>query len=231
VNRESTYGLILLCVLAAAPGLAFAQDKPQPKPRADEPVGRMFFTPAQRAQLDIARTQRARVTLATEKTEEVATAAPVPQTLTYDGVVRRADGSSTVWINSRPVNPKDPAGPVIVGRVRADGGISLQMPQTGRTVDLKPGQSVELLSGQIEERFARKPAPPEPKPAAKAEAKGETRAEAKGAPTAPAEGARAEREREDRERQRVDEAVTRALQEKGGSSPPAATGAGGDNPR
>jgi hypothetical protein len=203
-----------------------------PAPAAEAPqIGRMFFTPTQRAQLDVARAQRARVTLATEKTEEVLATQPVPQTLTYDGVVRRADGSTTVWINSRPVNPKDPAGPVIVGRVRADGGVSLQMPQSGRTVDLKPGQSVELLSGQIEERFVRKPAPPEPKPAAKPEAKGEARAEAKGAAPAPVDAARAEREREDQERQRVDEAVARALQEKGGARPPATTGAGAENPR
>lgn len=219
--RDSKLHRLIACLLAAATMPAAAAEAPQ--------VGRMFFTPTQRAQLDVARAQRARATLATENTEEAATAAPVAQSLTYDGVVRRADGSTTVWINSRPVNPKDPAGPVIVGRVRADGGVSLQMPQSGRTVDLKPGQSVELLSGQIEERFARKPAPPEPKPAAKPEAKGEARAQAKGAPTAPVDGARAEREREDQERQRVDEAVARALQEKSGAKPPVAPGA--ENPR
>jgi len=220
VIRDSKLHCLIACLLAAAMPAAAAEG-PQ--------IGRMFFTPTQRAQLDVARAQRARVTLATEKTEEVLATQPVPQTLTYDGVVRRADGSTTVWINSRPVNPKDPAGPVIVGRVRADGGVSLQMPQSGRTVDLKPGQSVELLSGQIEERFVRKPAPPEPKPAARPEAKGEARAEAKGAAPAPVDAARAEREREDQERQRVDEAVARALQEKSGAKP--APGSTADSPR
>lgn len=129
----------------------------------------MFFTASQRAQLDVARKQRARTTLATEKTEEVVTtAAPVAQSITYDGVVRRSDGKSTVWLNSRPVNDKEPAGAVVVGRIRADGGVTLQMPQSGRTVDLKPGQSIELLSGAIEDSFSRKPAAqPEPKPAPK----------------------------------------------------------------
>lgn len=197
-----------------------------PAPAAEGPqIGRMFFSPAQRAQLDIARTQRARATLATENTEEAAQ--PVAQIITYDGLVRRADGSSTVWINSRPINSSDPAGPVIVGRVRPDGGVSLQMPQSGRTVDLKPGQSVELLSGQIEERFARKPAPPEPRPAAKPEGKSDARAEAKSTPPATVDAARAGRERE---RERVDEVITRAMQEKG-AKPPAAPSAGADIPR
>jgi len=185
----------------------------------------MFFTPAQRAQLDIARTQRARTTLATEKTEEVVTAAPVAQSITYDGAVRRSDGKSTVWINSRPVNDKEPAGAVIVGRIKADGSVSLQMPQSGRSVELKPGQSIELLSGAIEERFARKPAAPELKPAAKPVA------DAKGVKPAATESARAEREREEREQQRVDEAVARAMQEKSGAKPPPATAAPAAAPR
>jgi hypothetical protein len=205
VTRDSIIpGLIACCALAAAAasGQAAAQAA---KPA--EPIGRMFFTPAQRAQLDVARTQRARTTLATEKTEEVVTSAPVPQTITYDGVVRRSDGKSTVWINSRPVNDKEPAGGAfIVGRIHADGAVSLQVPQSGRSVNLKPGQSIELLSGAIEERFVRKPAAPEPKPAAKpvADAKGVK-------PAANPNFAQEERDREDRERQ-LDEAA-RALRD------------------
>lgn len=158
--------LAVLCAAAAVAGsgriLAQAPAKPPAKP-ASEPLGRMFFTPAQRASLDVARSQRARTTLATEKTEEVATAAPVPQTITFDGMVRRSDGKSTVWINNRPINENEQAGAaVIVGRVRADGGILLQMPQSGRSVELKVGQSIELLSGAIEESYARKPPAPAP---------------------------------------------------------------------
>ncbi|HKU71982.1 MAG TPA: hypothetical protein VJQ51_14205, partial [Burkholderiales bacterium] len=126
-----------------------------PVAAADAPLGRLFFTPSQRGSLDIARKQRARNTLATEKTEEVSTAAPAPQSITYDGSVRRSDGQSTVWINHRPVSDKESAGgAVVVGKVRADGSVSLQMPQSGRSVELKPGQSVELLSGAIEESYA-----------------------------------------------------------------------------
>ena len=179
----------------------------------------MFFTPAQRASLDVARTQRARTTLATEKTEEVANVAPVPQTITFDGMLRRSDGKSTVWINNRPVNENEQAGgAVVVGRVRPDGGISLQMPQSGRSVELKVGQSIELLSGTIEEPYSRKPAvtAPEPKPAAK------PTAEVKGPKPAATEAA-SERNLEERIQQRVDEAV-RALQPATGAKPAPAAG-------
>jgi hypothetical protein len=211
--------LVFACALAAAPGQAAAQAVPATPAatpaaaKAPEPLGRMFFTPAQRAQLDVARTQRARTTLATEKTEEIVTAAPVAQSITYDGMVRRSDGKSTVWLNSRPVNDKESAGAVVVGRIRADGGVSLQMPQSGRTVELKPGQSIELLSGAIEESFSRRPAAqPESKPAPKPVP------DAKAA--ASSDRAKDERDREDRERQ-LDEAA-RALRDAATAKPAAA---------
>lgn len=222
VNSEWKIRLMVCCALAAPAAWGQAPAKPAAKPAA-EPLGRMFFTPAQRVSLDVARKQRARTTVATEATEEVAaTAAPVPQTITFDGMVRRSDGKSTVWINNRPVNENEQAGGgVVFGRIRPDGGISLQVPQTGRSVELKVGQSIELLSGQIEDAYLRKPpAPaPEPKPAAKPVA------EAKGAkPPLPEAAARAERDREESEKQRLEEAV-RALQQAAGVKPaPAESG-------
>lgn len=216
MSDEFVKRLALCCVLAAAavPGTALAQAA-KPATRTVEPLGRVFFTPAQRASLDLARTQRARTALPTDGSEE--TAAPVAQTITYGGMVRRSDGKSTVWINNRPVGDREAGAGTIVGRVRPDGGISLQVPQSGRSVSLKPGQSVELLSGVIEEGFSRKPVQPEPKPAAKPAA--EARPADK--PASP-ERAGNEREREEREQERIREAVSRALQESAGAKPGAA---------
>ena len=199
--------LIPCVVLVIAADSAAAQE---------QPLGRLFFTPAQRSSLDVARSQRALTTLATEKTEETVAATPVPQTITYDGMVRRSDGKTTVFINSRPVNDKDPVGGgTIVGRVRPDGGVTLQVPQSGRSIDLKPGQRIELLSGTIEEAHSRKPAAPEPKLAAK------PAAEAKAAKPASQERSQEERDREEQQR-KLEEAV-RALQDaaavKPGTSP------------
>jgi hypothetical protein len=192
VIRNWKISLVVCCTLAAAATPAPAQER----------LGRLFFTPAQRASLDVARSQRARTTLATEKTE--ADAAPVPQSITYSGVLRRSDGKTTVWLNNQPVHDRISAGAAaIVGRVRPDGSVTLQVPQSGRSVTLKPGQSVELLGGTVEEGYARRvEAPkPEPKPAASAST----------AKAAPDNTAR--REREEREAQRIEDAVARALAE------------------
>jgi len=210
--------LLALCcglAVAAAPGAAAAQAAAKPAAKAAEPLGRLFFTPAQRLSLDVTRTQRARTALSTERTEE---AAPVVQTLTYGGMVRRSDGKNTVWINNRPINDQELAGGAnIVGRVRPDGGVTLRVPRSGRSVNLKPGQSVELLSGTIEESYSRKPVQPEPKTAAKPV----TDAMPAAKPTS-AERAADERNREEREQQRVEDAVSRALQGAAGAKPEAA---------
>lgn len=184
---------------------------PVPAP-AQERLGRLFFTPAQRASLDVARSQRARAALAPDKSEE---AAPVPQTITYGGLVRRSDGKTTVWINNQAVHDREsPGAAAIVGRVRADGSVTLQVPQSGRSVSLKPGQSVELLSGAVEEGYSRKLDVPKPesKPAAKAPA------DAKAAKAAASEAA-AQREREERETQRLEDAISRALVETASARP------------
>jgi hypothetical protein len=196
-----------------------------PPAAAQERLGRLFFTPAQRASLDVARSQRARAALSTEKTEEV-TAAPVPQTITYSGVLRRSDGNTTVWINNQPVHDRESAGAAaIVGGVRPDGSVTLQVPQSGRSVILKPGQSVELLSGAVEEANSRKleASRLEPKPAATPAAK--PAAEAKTAKPAAPDSA-AQREREERETQRLEDAISRALVETASARPGAAPGPG-----
>jgi hypothetical protein len=215
MSDEFVKRLVFSCTLAVAvaPVPAFAQTAPKPAAAA-EPVGRLFFTPAQRASLDIARTQRARNTLVSERTVDETT--PVAQTVTYGGMVRRGDGKSTVWLNGRPVNDNDPVGGVsLVGRVGPDGSVTLQVPQSCRSVNLKPGQSIELLSGAIEEGYSRRPIETEPKPAAKPAA-GAAKPAAK--PESADRGAE-ERAREEREQQRVDEAVSRALQESAKAPP------------
>ena len=132
---------------------------------AAEPLGRLFFTPAQRAQLDVARNQKSRATLASDQEE----AAPVPEVVTYSGIVRRNDGKTTVWINNRAVNDGNAADrSPVSSRVRPDGSVILEVPKTDRSVKLKVGQSVEIVSGTIEEPYERRAvaAKPVPKPAA-----------------------------------------------------------------
>jgi hypothetical protein len=213
---ESRKAKVLDTCLAACMFGTAVLSGPVAAQQQQEPMGRLFFTPAQRSSLDVARSQRARATLSTERTEEQP-AVPQEQTITYGGAVRRSDGKSTVWINGRPVTEQEAvAGATVVGRVGADGSVSLQVPQSGRSVQLKPGQSIELLSGTIEEAYSRKPVAPEAKPAAKPQADAKKDAAADAAKVA-------ERAREDQEKQRLEDAL-RAVQDAGTlkpASPPA----------
>jgi hypothetical protein len=193
--------LLVACVLAAAA-------MPVPAPAAQtERLGRLFFTPAQRSSLDVARGQRARAALANENPEQDT---PVAQTITYGGLIRRDDGQTTVWLNNQAVRDTDPSGAgAVVSRVRPDGRITLQAPQSARSVDLKPGQSVELLTGTVEEGYSRRAlSEPERKPKPGAKPAADAR---KGTPSPAEARATAEQDREERQQQVIEDAVSRAI--------------------
>ena len=191
--------------VAPLPALALALTLSAPPVIAAEPLGRLFFTPDQRASLDTARTKRTRNTVATEESAaEKPPPPPQPEHVTYGGLVRRSDGKTTVWLNDRAVQDKDlGAGSSITGRIRPDGSVTIQGAQSGRSVDLKVGQSAELLSGTVEERYTRSRTAP--KPEAKPEDKPATKP---GADAGAATAAAPARGKEDRERdERIENAV------------------------
>lgn len=151
---------LMLTGMACVPASAVAADG----------LGRLFFAPAQRAQLDTARAQRDR--RGGPMTAETEVAAPQgPDVVTYSGVVRRSDGKSTVWINGKPMTERTRDSDVNVIGVRRDGAVSVNVPQADRSASLRVGQSMDVMSGKIEEPYARretlyrppaKPAPSSP---------------------------------------------------------------------
>ena len=134
----------LLALVAFALAVQLAQ--------AAEPPGRIFFTPEQRAQLDTLRQQKA---VASQARDE-----PIPETVTYNGIVRRSDGKTTVWVNDEVLSESGLLNKQsIVGRVGRDGQITLQ----AAAVQLKVGQSATLFTGKVDESFTqRKVTPPKP---------------------------------------------------------------------
>ncbi len=123
---HSLYGIhalaaLVFCILAA--GSAHAQ-----------PIGRMFTTPQERQQLDIARGL-----LAPPPQPAVQIAAPPPEPLTVNGFVRRSGGKSTVWLNQQAQEGK---------RVTTKNGVVITLP-SGRNVIVKPGQSIDMNDGRI----------------------------------------------------------------------------------
>ena len=121
-----------------------------------QPLGRLFFTPAERTKLD-ARRQEAILNANRPAPTPVAESPKLPQSqiLTLNGVVRRSDGESTVWINGKALDRRsDPSGAAPAASGGEAAGVSL--PGSGRRVRLKVGQSVESLSGVIEESYRRR---------------------------------------------------------------------------
>jgi hypothetical protein len=147
---------------------------------AQDGIGRLFFTPAQRQQLDEAR----RRPTAPEPVRDASEAPKPPpaRSISVDGIVRRGDGQATVWVNRAPTQAPQTTGAVRIGPVRDAGdGADLRLTESGRRVRIKVGQEVDVQSGQIQERYRQ----PAPAPAAPATPAPSTNA-ATGAPANPA---------------------------------------------
>ena len=131
-------------------------------------LGRMFFTPAQRETLDNARKQNIRIEVGSDNDRQAPpVAAPVPHNVSVNGMVRRSDGKSTVWLNNRAV-AEPQAGGINAVPGKTDNRVQLTVPESGRSVDLKVGQTVEIVSGAIQEGYSRRAGPePEAAPAGK----------------------------------------------------------------
>jgi hypothetical protein len=82
--------------------------------------GRLFYTPAQRAQLEAARAHNVTQT-ARRHTRELPVNAPPP--LRYDGIVIRSDGQATRWVDGKAqVGPSSVSG-LKPGQTRANGKV------------------------------------------------------------------------------------------------------------
>jgi hypothetical protein len=121
--------VLFLCLLLLAPAT-----------QAQE-LGRLFFTPDQRASLDARR--KARVP---DKPAAAAVAAPVTR---VDGYVSRSSGPSTVWINGESVPENAPEAPRIDTGRNSSGSVSISVGESGSRVRLKPGESLDRGNGEV----------------------------------------------------------------------------------
>ncbi len=76
-------------------------------------AGRLFYTPAQRAQLEAARTRNV-------TRDMPADAVPAQR---FDGVVIRSDGGNTSWVNGQPQVGASGVAGLKPGQIRADGKV------------------------------------------------------------------------------------------------------------
>ena len=139
--------LPLLCALIVLAAPAFAQDAP---------LGRLFLTPEQRAALDNARRNKIRseaVAAAVVKKEKKP---PAARTVVINGVVKRSDGETVVWVNGKPVEGETPDGMQFQSGSQGQGSVTVREPDRGRRVEIKVGQQVDLVTGRVLESFERR---------------------------------------------------------------------------
>jgi hypothetical protein len=126
-------------------------------------IGRLFYTPRERADMDQAR-QLA------EKNHADSAASTVNQVgdqVTLDGFVRKNNGKTTVWINQMPQHGREnPQGITIVQSGRHSSIVSMQLP-SGKSIDLKPGQTFDASNGKVSDVVDSASSPPAPKAPAK----------------------------------------------------------------
>lgn len=154
----------LIGAMQAACAVAAERAAP-PKPAAaaqpGEPLGRLFYTPEQRAALDeMRRRPQARLAEA-----EKSPLPPAPEYVTLNGIVRRSDGATTVWLNDKQVRGRESEEGLQIAppqRTSPPASVSVRVPQTGAVVDLRVGQQLEVNSGEVKERYRAPPrvAPP-----------------------------------------------------------------------
>ena len=122
----------LLLLIAASIALV-------PVARAQE-LGRLFFTPDQRAALDARRKARS---------PDKAAATVVSPTTRLDGYVQRSGGPSTVWVNGEGQLETSPDAPRIGATRRDDGRVSVPVGESGARVGMKPGETLDRGTGEV----------------------------------------------------------------------------------
>jgi hypothetical protein len=105
-------------------------------------IGRLFFTPDQRAALDARR--RARV-----PDRPAATPVVASPTTRLDGFVRRSGGRSTVWVNGESLTESAPEAPRIEPGRSSDARVSVPVGDSGVRAQLKPGQVLDRGTGEV----------------------------------------------------------------------------------
>lgn len=113
-------------------------------------IGRLFLTPNERIRLDELRANAKTVDIST--TEDASTEPVVaPNDITMQGYVIRNDGKKgTVWLNGYPIQENSSENGIEVGRLPGTSNqVPLTLPGSGKSVNLKAGQTYDSLAGQV----------------------------------------------------------------------------------
>ena len=110
-------------------------------PTESHKIGRLFFSPDERAMLDRLRQKSGGSTVSA--TEEI----------TLNGIVRRSSGKTTAWINQLPQHENETPQGITVRQGPASKPSTLLLLPSGRQVNLKAGQTFDATKGKVRESY------------------------------------------------------------------------------
>jgi hypothetical protein len=107
-----------------------------------ELLGRLFFSPDERAMLDRMRQKSGGSTVSA--TDQI----------TLNGLVRRSSGKTTAWINRLPQNENEtPQGVALLRQGQTSKPSAVLLLPSGKQVQLKAGQTFDATGGKIREGY------------------------------------------------------------------------------
>ena len=124
-------------------------------------LGRLFTTTQQRAQIDNFKNKHNK----DDKIETIIFTAPAipikpkltPKPLMYNGIVKRSDGSTTVWVNGESVdsasNKKYQRKNKLHHKITNDNSVIIKPVGSKTTVKLKPGQVWRPQTRKVTDRY------------------------------------------------------------------------------
>lgn len=126
-------------------------------------LGRLFMTPAQRAELEILRRAPPPTEPAPRMEPAVQPLTAVPGDMTINGLVLRSSGNNASWVNgASTLGSSATLGGVRLEVKRAQGGtVSVLPPDRLETLTAKPGQTVDFIRGEVIDGYESAGAPEE----------------------------------------------------------------------
>lgn len=124
----------------------------------EQALGRLFYTPQQRAALD------ANVRQAPDTPEKPIV---LPPTVTLGGIVTRSDGERTVWVDGRAYHRGNPNNIRVITDPQDPGRAEIGVKGIRARRSVRVGQSLEPVSGTTFERYEARPTPAQVKSPAK----------------------------------------------------------------
>lgn len=115
-------------------------------------MGRVFFTPAERARLDELRANAKSVDISEQADPQAMIELAPPSDVSVQGYVKRSDGKkSTVWVNGKPVQENASGAGVEVGKLGNSNQVPITLPNSGKSLKLKAGQVYSPATDSVSE--------------------------------------------------------------------------------